>query len=98
MDSINTIIAQTNFRQHPYEKKEKLKLVEAEIQQARANKKMPLTLFLEYGQNLLEAGESQAAINTFEEILTRLPENDQITQQTKNFFEIYALLKPENIK
>lgn len=91
MDSIKTIISKVNFRQHPYESGEKLKLVEQELNLAKSQNKLPINLYIEYGKTLLEAGRSQDAVNVFEDILTRMPENKVVNTTTKVLHEALAL-------
>jgi len=91
MDSIKSIIAKVNFRNHPYESEEKLKLIEQEVTSARTTNKLSARLYVEYGKALLEAGRSRDAIDVFEEILSRMPENKVINNITKNLHEALAI-------
>ena len=91
IDSIQAIISATQFRNHPYESAEKLKLVEQEVNAAKANNDVSIKLYIEYGQTLLNAGRSEDAINIFETLLDKLPENKVITQTTKPFHEYLAI-------
>jgi len=91
IDSIKQVKRMTNFRNHPYESYEKLKLVEAEYNTAKANNTLTSQLYVEYGQTLLEAGRSQDAINVFEDILNRMPENKKITPTTKGLHDALAI-------
>lgn len=91
IDSINAIISRTNFRKHPYETSEKLKLIEQEVQAAQARKNLSSNLVVEYGKTLMEAGKSKEAITIFETLLKQLPENQTINQTTKNLHEALAL-------
>ncbi len=90
-DSIRRIISRVNFRKHPYESGERLKLIEQELATARANNRLPVQLYVEYGQTLLNAGKSAEAIEVFEEILRRTPENREITPTTKGLHEALAI-------
>tara|TARA_R100000935_G_scaffold1847_3_gene5596 strand:+ start:58790 stop:61066 length:2277 start_codon:yes stop_codon:yes gene_type:complete len=90
-DSIQKIKRATNFRKHIYESGERLTLVEAEVNTAKANGTLTPGLYIEYGKVLLEAGRSQEAITVFETILTNLPENRKITPTTKALHEALAL-------
>ena len=90
-DSIQKIKQATNFRKHIYESGERLKLIEEEVNSAKANGTLTPNLYVEYGQVLLEAGRSQDAIAVFETILTNLPANNTITTTTKVLHEALAL-------
>lgn len=91
IDSINAIRSRVQFRNHPYDAGEKLKLVEAEVAAARAQNALNVQLFIEYGKTLLNAGRSQDAINVFEELLERLPENKVINETSKGLHEAIAI-------
>lgn len=91
IDSINSIISQTNFRKHLYESGEKLKLIKQEVEQAQAAAKLSPQLYIEYAQTLLNAGESQKAIDAFETLLEKMPQNKVINKQTKSLHEALAL-------
>jgi VCBS repeat protein/ASPIC/UnbV protein len=91
IDSINVIIARTNFRHHIYESGEKVKLVAQEVKNAKANNSLQPQLYIEYGQALLNAGQTEEALDIFNEILEKLPENKQIVQQTKGLHEGIAI-------
>ncbi|MFC7358322.1 FG-GAP-like repeat-containing protein [Jejudonia soesokkakensis] len=90
-DSIKRIISSVNFRHHPYEISEKLKLIEAEVNQSKAINKLSPTLYVEYGQVLLQAGKTQEAINVLEEILELLPQNKKINSNTKTLHDFLAI-------
>ncbi|MEL7427680.1 MAG: FG-GAP-like repeat-containing protein [Bacteroidota bacterium] len=90
-DSINTIIAGINFLEHPYETERKLVLMEQFVQRAIEQKQIDANQYLLYGQTLLEAGESQKAIDVYEYILEKLPENKAIIPETKALHEALAL-------
>lgn len=91
IDSINTIKSKVNFRQHLYESGEKLKLVEQELNAAKAQNQLPVQLYIEYGKTLLDAGRSQDAVNVFEDLLNRMPENKVIMATTKALHEALAI-------
>lgn len=91
IDSIQVVIQRTAFRKHLYESNEKLKLVEQEIKAAQAKQNVSIQLYLEYGQTLLDAGRTQDAINVFEEILRKLPQNKIINKTTKALHEALAI-------
>ena len=91
IDSINGIIARTNFRNHIYESEEKAKLIGQEVSNARSNNALQPKLYIEYAKALLNAGQTQDAINIFEEILEKMPENKVISQQTKGLHEALAI-------
>ena len=91
IDSLQRIYSETQFRKHPYESAEKLKLVEQEIKAAEANGRLNPKLAIEYGKSLLEAGKSKEAIDLFEKILVQLPENQVINKQTKTLHETLAI-------
>jgi hypothetical protein len=91
MDSLNKIKANTQFRNHRYESSAKLKLVEQEVNQAKANKTLNAQLYIEYGKVLLNAGRSRDAIYVFEDILTKMPENKVINATTKGLHEALAI-------
>ena len=91
IDSISAIKARTNFRHHPYESGEKLKLIEKEVNIAKTNNDLPIKLYVEYGKALLNAGRSEDAIIVFEDILTKLPENKIINNITKTLHEALAI-------
>lgn len=91
IDSIQAIKQRTAFRKHPYESSEKLKLVEQELKTARANQNLPVQLYIEYGKVLLDAGRTQDAIDVFEEILTKMPENKVVNATTKGLHEALAV-------
>ena len=90
-DSIQKIKGATEFRKHPYETEERLKLVEAEVNNGKATGDLSINLYIEYGQILLEAGRSQDAISVFEMLLEKLPDHKIITQTTKTLHEVLAL-------
>ena len=81
----------TNFRNHPYESAQKLKLLRQEIENAKAANSLQPNLYIEYGINLLDAGHSQEAIDVFEDIMNRMPENKAITQTNKGLHDALAL-------
>jgi FG-GAP-like repeat/ASPIC and UnbV len=91
MDSISAILSRVQFRNHPYDAAEKLKLVEAEVISAKAQNNVNIQLYLDYGKTLLNAGRSQDAINVFEELLSKLPENKVINETTKTLHEALAI-------
>ena len=68
IDSINGIIAKTNFRNHLYESGEKVKLIAQEVNTAYAQGKLSAELLVEFAEELLNAGQTQKAIKIFEEI------------------------------
>ena len=91
IDSIQRIKKNVAFRNHPYESGEKVKLIEKEITAAQANKTLTAQMYVNYGKALLEAGRSQEAIQVFEGILARLPENQAINETTKVLHEALAI-------
>jgi len=91
IDSIQSIKSNVNFRQHIYESSEKLKLVEKELNAAKAKNQLPINLYVEYGKTLLDAGRSQDAVNVFEDLLIRMPENKVINTTTKGLHEALAI-------
>ncbi|PKA83608.1 VCBS repeat protein [Ulvibacter sp. MAR_2010_11] len=91
IDSIQTIISLVNFRNHPYESAEKLKLIEQAVTAASANNQLSIPLYIDYGKTLLNAGKSQEAIDVFETLLEKLPENKVITKNTKGLHEALAI-------
>ncbi|MBZ0328385.1 MAG: CRTAC1 family protein [Altibacter sp.] len=91
MDSIRAIKGAVNFRNHPYESAEKLKRVEQEVTLAKTNNQITIALYIEYGKTLLNAGRSQDAIDVFETLLDKLPENKVITPTTKGLHDALAI-------
>jgi hypothetical protein len=91
MDSIKMIKARIDFRNHPYESAEKLKRIEQEVNLAKTNNQIGIPLYIEYGKTLLNAGHTQEAINIFENILEKLPENKVITPTTKGLHDALAI-------
>lgn len=91
IDSIQMIISKVNFRQHPYESSERLKLIEQELAVAKADNKLPIALYIEYGKILLNAGRSQESIDVFEDIMRRMPENRAITAKNKGLHDALAI-------
>ncbi|MEL7250322.1 MAG: FG-GAP-like repeat-containing protein [Bacteroidota bacterium] len=90
-DSIDAIIAGVNFLQHPYETRRKLAVMEQMVQRAIEQRQINANQYLIYGQTLLEAGESQKAIDVYESIMEKLPENKAILPETKVLHEALAL-------
>ena len=90
-DSIHKIIAKTNFRNHFYENGEKVKLIAQEVNTAKENNNVQPKLYVEYGKTLLNAGQTQEAINVFNDLLEKLPANRKITPQTKVLHEALAI-------
>lgn len=90
-DSIQMIIARTNFARHPYETNRKLAVVEPQIQAAIQQNKITSQQYIVYGEMLLEAGRSQEAIEVFENLLNYFPENKKIVRQNKGLHEALAL-------
>lgn len=90
-DSINNIIAGVDFSKHPYETARKLAVMEPQILAAQQQGQLTIPAYIAYGETLLEAGRSQDAINVFENLLERFPENKTIAAQNKGLHEALAL-------
>lgn len=91
IDSINGVIARTNFRNHIYESGEKVKLIAEEVKNARAKKNLSPKLYIEYALALLNAGQTKDALNILKEVLKKMPQNKEITTQTKSLHETLAI-------
>ncbi len=85
-DSIHKIIAKTNFRNHFYENGEKVKLIAQEVNTAKENNNVQPKLYVEYGKTLLNAGQTQEAINVFNDLLEKLPANRKISSSKQKCF------------
>lgn len=91
IDSINAIIARTDFRKHLYESERKSQLIAKEVNQAQANNTLTQELYVEYALALLNAGKTQESLNALNTLLQNLPQNQKITDQTKVLHETIAL-------
>ena len=90
-DSIAAIVASLDFSNHPYESARRLKIIEQQVQLAQKQNKLSPHLLLGYAMTLLNAGESQRAIEIFESILEQLPQNKVINETTHGLHEGLAL-------
>ena len=91
VDSIDAIFNRTDFANHPYEYGERLKIVKDQIYKASEANHVTAQLFRIYALALLNAGEIEAAVGAFEDIVNQIPANEKVSQLSKALHEGWAI-------
>lgn len=88
IDSLNAIYARTDFNGHPYAKEEFIHLLEQRIAN---NPQANIQEKLLYAYQLLQGGQIDKSIATFEELYRLVPSLKEVTQENKTIQELLAV-------
>ena len=89
-DTLDLIFANTDFRNHPYESGERIKVMEQELRDLQASGGQSDNP-IEYGRILLDAGRSTDAIYMLNKIIEANPSLQEVTDRSKGLYETLGI-------